>query len=227
MEEEADKILASRIRIMNDIVERAINSSNVAHNVRMDSIEHGIKSFQADLVRVPTTVDRAITALRELLESRLERNASISTERFLRIDSQLIERDKRSDQLSLSSSTAIATAMLVQKEAAAEVQKSSAVAIAKAEVATSDSIKQLQTLFQTSIAALNTQVQDIKSRLDKGEGIGTGRIVAVQDHRYERKDQREEERESKSMIFGVVGTAIGLAALVVTIFVSVVPHLSH
>jgi hypothetical protein len=222
-----DKIPASRVQVVSDMVERAVGNSTAVLNARIDGIEHGIELFQADLVRVPTSVDRAIVGLRELIESRLERNASVSDERFARVDSQFVEMNKRGDQLTLANSTAIAAALQAQKEAAYEAQKSSAAAIAKAETATSESIKQLQVLFQTSIAALNTQVLDVKSRLDKGEGVAISRVSAVADNRYEHTNQREDTRESRSMLFAVIGTTIGLAALITTIVLAIVPHLSH
>jgi hypothetical protein len=222
-----DVIPTARVRVISDLVERAVSSSNAMLNARIDGIERGIEIFQADLVRVPTTVDRAITGLRELIESRLERNSSVSDERFARVDSQFVEMNKRGDQLTLANSTAIAAALQAQKEAAYEAQKSSAAAIAKAETATSESIKQLQVLFQTSIAALNTQVLDVKSRLDKGEGGAISRVASVADSRYEHTNQREDTRESRSMVFGLIGAAIGLAALITTIVLSIIPHLSH
>jgi hypothetical protein len=109
-----------------------------------------------------------------------------------------------------------------QKEAAGESQKSSSMAIAKAETATAESIKQLQTLFQTSIGALNLQVQDVKSRLDKGEGGVVGHHSAVEDQRYERKDTREDLRDNRGLLFGIIGVVLGFVALVV----GVMPHLA-
>lgn len=222
-----DKIPATRIRLLSEIIEREVKKSSDVINARIEGIERGIALFQADLVRVPTALDRAICGLRELIESRLERNSAVSVERFLRVESQFNERDKRSDQLAMASATAITAALQAQKEAAGEAQKSSSVAIAKAEAATSESINQLKVLFQTSISALNTQILDVKSRLDKGEGGAVGTIAAVADHRYTRKDEREESRENRGLVFGIVGVAIGLAALIITIGVSIIPHLAH
>jgi hypothetical protein len=222
-----DKIPTARVRVLADLVDRTVNNSNAMLNARIDGVERGIEIFQADLVRVPTTVDRAIISLRELIEARLERNSAVSVERFARVESQFIEMNKRGDQLTLANSTAIAAALQAQKEAAYESQKASAAAIAKAETATSESIKQLQALFQTSIGALNLQIQDVKSRLDKGEGGAISRVAAVADNRYEHTNAREETRESRAMVFGIIGVTVGLAALITTIVLAIVPHLSH
>jgi hypothetical protein len=192
-------------------------------------------------------IDAAVSSLRDLIDTRLDamdkaiellqqianRSPTIGEvyarfeERFIRIDQAFIERDKRTDQLTVASSTAIAAALQAQKEAAGESQKSSSAAIAKAETATNESLKQLQVLFQTSIGALQTAQNDIKSRIDKGEASGVGHKIAVDDYRYEHKNVREEAGESRALFFGVIGIAIGLSAMIITIFVSVVPHLSH
>ena len=222
-----DKIPASRVQVVSDMVERAVGNSTAVTNARIDGVERGIEQFQADLVRVPTSVDRAISGLREVLEAKIDKNSAVSIERFLRIDAAFTERDKRAEQLAQASSTAIAAALQAQKEAAGEAQKSSAAAIAKAETATSESIRQLQALFQTSIQALNLQVQDVKSRLDKGEGGAISRVAAVADNRYEHASQREDTRESRAMTFGIIGVTVGLAALITTIVLAIIPHLSH
>lgn len=91
-------------------------------------------------------------------------------------------------------------------------------AVSKADVATGDAIKQLEALFQTAIGGLTTQVNDLKSRLDKGEGSGLGHKGAVDDYRYERKDHREVERENRGVVFGVTGIVISVSATIVAIF---------
>lgn len=176
---DADNVPLSRVRFMSDIVDREITKSNSVINARIEGIEHGIATFRDDLVRVPTAVDRAILSLRELLESVIKSNANISYEHFLRVESSLQG----------------------QKDAAGETQKSSAAAISKAEKATSESITQLQTLFQTSIAGLSTQISDVKSRLDKGEGSGVGHRVAIEDNRIDKHD-------SSARMFAIIAMVV-------------------
>lgn len=125
--------------------------------------------------------------LRDLLHEKIE-----SLERA--VHNRFIERDKRAEQLSAANVTAVNAAWLAQKEA-----------ITKSEVATADSIKQLQALFQTAISGLSTQVLDVKSRLDKGEGQGVGGRVALEDNRAEKQD-------SSARMFAVI-------AIVVSVFI--------
>lgn len=208
-------------RLLHEIVERAVKNATDLFEARMRGIDDGITKFHEDLVRVPTTLDRSITSLRELLEARLVRNADVTQQQFNRVDQLLIERDKRVDQMlierdkrldqsTVASSTAIAAALQAQKEAAMETQKASNIAIAKAEVATAESIKQLQTLFQTAIGGLTTQVADVKSRLDKGEaGMLSTKEAKV--------DFREDRHQDRSMTFNSIGTFLGVGALLISI----------
>jgi hypothetical protein len=185
----------------------------------------------------------AIAAQRDLFETRIEamdtavkllqENANRSPtigevyarfeERFIRIDQSFVERDKRTDQLTLASSTAIAAALQAQKEAAGESQKSSSAAIAKAETATSESIKQLQVLFQTSIAALSTQILDVKSRLDKGEGQGVGRLDVNTEIRGDRQDRYYKASENS----GYIAIAISVIAVAASVMVSFLVHFTN
>jgi cobalamin biosynthesis Mg chelatase CobN len=149
--------------------------------VKLEALEKTQILFREDITRVPTSVQEATKNLRELMEAKMElisqvaererkRIEDVSEQRFARIDAGLMERDKRADQLALANSAALAAALAAQKEAAGEAQKSSALAISKSETATSESIKQGQTLNQTGLNSLILQVNDLKSRMDKGEG---------------------------------------------------------
>lgn len=83
-------------------------------------------------------------------------------------------------------------------------------AVIKAEVATNDSLSQLQALFQSSIGGLNGQVQDLKSRLDRGEG-GSVR------ERETRNDNRNTHLDSRSLVFSVVASVAAIGAVLLGI----------
>jgi len=126
-----------------------------------------------------------ITALRELMESKITAVADQSVARtekleqtveeiFKRIEVQFTERDKSTGQLALANSTAIAAALQAAEKAVSAQNASNTIAIAKSESSTVESIRQLQTLFKTAIDAMNDKINDVKSRLDKGEGHSKG-----------------------------------------------------
>ena len=132
-----------------------------------------------------------------LVLSKLDKSDSVSSERFDRIDVQFIERDKRTEQLSLASSTAIAAALQAAKEAVGEQNRSSALAIAKSENSTTEALRQLQTLFQTASKGTDDKINDLKGRLDRGEGIHTG------------------SRDVWGYVIGAIGLAIAAISVIV------------
>lgn len=153
------------------------------HGSKLDSLERRL-----DHKYLETATD--IQHLRDLHFEKIEGLDKAVHFRF-------IERDKRAEQLSAANLTAVNAAWLAQKEATT-----------KSEVATSDSIKQLQALLQTAISGLNTQVLDVKSRLDKGEGGNINGRVAFEDNRIEKQD-------NSTKMFAII-------AVIVSVFVGVV-----
>ena len=125
--------------------------------------------------------DDSRDALHDLILAKIEVLESVTAQRFASIETQFSERDKRTEQLSLADKTAIAAALQAQKEAAGAQNESNAASVTKQEAAFTKLLDQNQTLFHTAMSALTTQLNDVKSRLDKGEGksSGIGSIGAV------------------------------------------------
>jgi hypothetical protein len=190
------------------LVDKAITSLKSELNTRFDGIDEATRLVKEDYVRVPTVVDRATTNLRELIEEKISKANSVSDERFTAIANQFVERDKRTDQLTLAAQTAVSAAFAAQKEAVAEQNKSNSLAINKSENATAESIKQLQTLFQSAVGGLTDKINDVKSRLDRGEGIHRGTT------------------DRTSLTVSVVSIAISLLIAIVAIG-TLVSHLPH
>ncbi len=161
-------------RLTTEQLREAIRGLEAKIAARLDSMDRAAILLHEDYVRVPTLLDRAIIQVRELLEEKIHKLDEVSAERFGRIEIQFVERDKRTEQLALANATAIAAALQAAKEAVGEQNRSAAVAIAKSENSTAESIKQLQVLFSSDRSATNDKINDVKSRLDKGEGISSG-----------------------------------------------------
>lgn len=135
---------------------------------------------------------REIANLKELLETRLDSGAvvikglhelvivelqvlsNVTEQRFESIATQFAERDKRTEQLSLADKTAIAAALQAQKEAAGATNESNSVALAKMENNFTKLIDQGQTLLQSVAKNMDDKINDIKSRIDTGEGQSRG-----------------------------------------------------
>ena len=148
------------------LVDKAIKSLKEELSTRFEAVETRFISMDKaatllhdDYVRVPTLLDRAIANLRELVYSEIEKFKHVDDERFSKIDIMFTERDKRSDQLATVNKTAIEAALQAAEKSGA-----------KTELNTNESIKQLQVMFTTSINSLSDKINDVKSRLDRGEG---------------------------------------------------------
>lgn len=135
-----------------------------------DQLRQEVKNLRELIEARLEGVTGTMQSNRELLANEIDKLGAVSSERFTRIDTQFIERDKRTDQLSLADKTAVAAALQAAKEAVGAQNTSNSIAIAKSESSTVESIKQLQTLFNSAIDGLNDKVNDVKSRLDRGEG---------------------------------------------------------
>lgn len=191
-------------------LDRAVTGLRELIEARLDGMDKGIVSISDAVSARPEDVRQQITHLRELLTADLEKAVAVSTERFARIDTQFIERDKRTDQLSLADKTAVAAALQAAKEAVGAQNTSNSIAIAKSESSTVESIRQLQTLFNSAIAAVNDKLNDVRSRIDRGDGQSTGNTET-------RREYREDRGDGRAMMFGLIGAGAGIAALVVSI----------
>lgn len=155
------------------------------------------------------TVDVTVGHLRDLLisnlknvEVKIDQLGAVSLERFLRIDTQFVERDKRTDQLSTADKTAVAAALQAAKEAVGAQNTSNSIAIAKSESATQESIKQLGTLLSSASQATNDKIGDLRARLDRGEGGSAGAKVSA-----------DSSRDNIGLIFGAIALLIALVTL--------------
>jgi hypothetical protein len=180
--------------------------------VRLKGMDKAIDLLQETSSRSPTLAEIWARHDEKFIASSaaLKGERDISDQKFLRVDQQFIQIEKLAAQLKIAGDTAVAAALQAQKEAAGEQTKSSAAAISKSEAATGESIKQLQTLFNTSISGLVTQIADLKSRLDKGEGGQAGQTTA-------RADVRTEAADSRGQAFGIIGVATSVMAMVLVV----------
>lgn len=159
---------------------------------QINSMQKATDLWHEDLVRVPTEVQKAVSNIREFMEQTVARSSAelqgnvgreiegllgqintlseVSEERFKGITVQFNLLKQATEQLDLANKTAIAAALQAQKESAGETQKSSQAAIAKSETSTSEAIKALTASFNTAIAGITDRYNDLKGRMDRGEG---------------------------------------------------------
>jgi hypothetical protein len=117
-----------------------------------DPTERTIEQSLREIANIKMYLEGQIKALQDLIEEKL---TGVAT--------QFSMRD-----------TALTAAFKAAQDAVTEQNKSSALAISKSEISTAESIKQLQTIFQTANQATIDKIDDLKSRMDKGEGHSKG-----------------------------------------------------
>jgi hypothetical protein len=161
-------------------------------DTRFDAIDRATELQHQDLVRVPTQVDRAVGALKDLLIAELQAAisettgvintnaantrekfngaievvnekitslANVTTQQFKSIDDKFAEKDK-----------AVSVGLSAQKESAAAQQDSNNTATRKMEDNFTKLLDQGRELLTEVRRNTELQINDIKSRLDKGEG---------------------------------------------------------
>lgn len=150
---------------------------------------------QADPSLITTQVIwREIAALKELFEARLDgmdkavvilqdianRSPSVNEvylqheEKFNGIQTQFRERDVRVEQTARDTKTAVDAALAAQEKAVGKQNETFAAATSKSESAFTKQIDQQAELLRTEVKGLVTQIDELKNRLNRGEGRGEG-----------------------------------------------------
>lgn len=185
-----------------------------AINTRFSEIDKATELQHDDMVRVPTQVDRAVQNLRELLEQtvqtaiaqtdvKIERHIAETTQKFIGIANQFIERDTRDAQHAGDTKLAVDAAFAAADKAAAKIETGFAGLIrgmdekidAKADSNASEisnlkdrlaDLKDILTALQsrtdaTSPAMTNAlrEVTDLRlsARQQQGQGIGQAQLI--------------------------------------------------
>lgn len=150
---------------------REIGSLKELVFTEIDSVKKAVQVAHDDLVRVPTEVQKAVGNLKELLEQSIADEASLRDEKFASVQKQFD-----------GNKTAVDAALAAVKEAGN-----------KTEAGFTKQIDQLVTLFQTGIKGIQGQINDLKARLDRGEGRGEGS-----------KETKVEQRDNSKYILAIL-----------------------
>ncbi len=201
---------------MTEETDRAIDNAVAILSARIDGMQRAVEVFQSDLTRVPTTMDRAVLSLRELVEAKLsstdkqvrqyhdisvgkvEELAAVMGERFTGVAAQFSERDTRTDQRAGDTKLAVDAAFAAAKEATAKI-----------EAGFTKQIDAMISIINTKTGNLASGLADLKERIGAMEARTQGISVANQDNRNSTTDNR-------SLIFAVFGAILALAAILIS-----------
>ena len=130
---------------------------------RLDGMDRAAIVLSDTVTRTPTAIQSAVGHLKELHE-----------EKFSSIGLQFAERDVRTTQAATASAQALAAALQAAKEAVFEQAQAAAKAAEKTELSFSKQIDQTQVQINTVAEGLGDKIDDLKGRIDRGEGSTTG-----------------------------------------------------
>jgi hypothetical protein len=151
-------------------IDRAVQALREVYDANLTARDEAVRILHEDMVRVPTLLDRAEQNITALLRGEIDKLEAVTNERFAAVSLRFGELEKRSKDLDEARATALAAALQAAKEAVGEQNRSNTTAISKSELAVGESIKQLQATFDAANRATNEKIDDLKSRLDRGEG---------------------------------------------------------
>jgi hypothetical protein len=156
---------------------------------------------------------RELAATREILETRMramdqERRSilRIMDEQKTEIERRFIERDSRYDERDRARQDAVLTALNAARELNDARDAATEQASQKFEAAIREQIQQTAVLFQAGRERLDTKIEGLKERIDRGEGGTTAASV-----------DRAERRLDYGNIVALVSALIAAAAVIVLI----------
>jgi len=213
------EIFEAKLRALTERINTFETGSKEALVAAAQNIQTGLdkaeKSIVVSIDKVQTEQRNALTDAEKRVNEKFEgmiksvdekfaQHRVVDDEKFRSIEVQFTERDKRTEQLSIADKTAIAAALQAQKESAVATNVSNAAAIAKSESAFTKQIDQIGTLIGSTASSMNDKINDLKSRLDRGEG----RTVGTQETKIE-------QRDNSKYLIAVLGLTLAILAFIV------------
>jgi len=232
---------ANPSQITQTAIDKSIDAAAAVITARIDAMQKAQDLFQADLTRVPTTVDRQITSLRELLEARfggIESNVKGLHQAVDQRDNKVKEQIEHLHALMLSKVEELAAvtterflgvaAQFSERDTrtdqrAGDTKLAVDAAFAAAKEATAKieggftkQIDAMINIIDTKTSNLNGALGDLKDRVTAMENRTAGISSA-------RGEVRSDSSDSRALLFGVTGIAIAGAAFLV----AVMTYISH
>lgn len=153
-----------------------------------------------EITQLESQINRRITSERELVTERFN---SVNT-RFDLMESQ--RKEQKSD-----TRAAVDAALAAAKEAVKEQKEASDRSITKTETATDAQLRQLNQTFQTAIAGLSKNNEDLKER-----------VVSLEASKQGGRDERSDQRSGISSSTAIIGAAVMIISILITVALAVI-----
>jgi hypothetical protein len=145
----------------------------------IDNLKELLESQQGAQDRTIAAIQHNIDGRQEQIDAAIVHITTLFEVKFDGVEKQFVERDKRTEQLSIADKTAIAAALQAQKEAAGATNESNSIAINKMENNFTTLINKGESLLQSVQKNLDDKIADLKTRFDTGEGQNRGKTAGV------------------------------------------------
>ena len=193
-----------------EVVDTQLDARQRATDLVADNLEKIQRDFEQRLRMLRDDRHAELTSQREYILALIDNVKGVNAEKFDAISTQFAERDTRTEQAAQESRISLDAALAAAKEAVSEQNKANTLAIGKSEDATKERLDSLATLGGTTNVALQAQITDLKSRLDRGEGAGVG---ANNNH----IQTREASTDARTLLFGIISAFVGIGGIVLAI----------
>jgi hypothetical protein len=151
-------------------LQREVSALKELHDVRLAGMDKAIQVAHDDLVRVPTDVQKAVGALKDLLQETFK----VHNEKFESVQKQFGERDTRTEKIADLSQKALDAALLTAEKAVGKQSEAFAAATAKSEAAFTKQIDGITQLLNTGVKSLDDKIALLNKRMDLKEGQSSG-----------------------------------------------------
>jgi hypothetical protein len=177
--------------------------------LRIDGIEKSQQSFENDLNRVPTSLDRESRRMEQLFTEKLH-GIEVEIKSFQDFADRLRAIvNKHTDDVRVNAKEAIATAFASAKELSNGQRDSFKDQITKSEASINQEIVGIKTLISARDEKTSADIQNLVSRLDRGDGGIAGAKQTV-----------DNNRAGTNIIIAIVGACI----LAVSLLFAVLSH---
>jgi hypothetical protein len=223
-----NELVSKQTAALREVLEAKIDGLAALMKGQFEAQDRATKLLEKWRDVLPTEIKAEVTHLNDLLEQKITRLAEVTDQQFKSVQTQFIERDKRTEQLSLADKTAIAAALQAQKEAAGAQNESNSTANTKMELNFSKLIEQMAARVDVSAKNTDDKINDVKSRLDKGEGRSSvadpstievlrqlsGTVADLKGRAATGEGHSKGSSDVVMWIFGGVGMLVGAAGLI-------------
>lgn len=192
-EDDLRRLAADPTPLTTAMLLREIANLSEKISIRIDGLEKAQATFEDNLTRVPTEVQKEVGNLKALHE-----------QRFSDIGNQLRERSERRASEKKASDDALAAALASQKELTASQDCANAAAINKSQDATDKQIDAIKAMVGANLKSLDDKIAIINGRLDRGEGSIGGAAGS-----------RTERRLDSSLLVAIIAVSLAAGSTVI------------